>query len=175
MYSIKKVQETYWCSSKIAFQEKRRGWILRIFSFNGKNPLNLCKISTHQFFWGSEWTRSNPISHKTIWHIPNTKNSQFKLKKMLAFFQTPFYFSFTFLDNTSHKFWDQSPSPHYQCYLQVSEAVSWHKLQSCYSCNMLQHWVEGRCLIYFCKVDHSRIFINFFRSWLGLNNLCEIL
>ena len=32
----------------------------------------------------------------------------------------------------------------------------------------------GRGLIYFCKVDHSRIFIIFSRNWLGLNNLCEI-
>ena len=44
-----------------------------------------------------------------------------------------------------------------------------------YSANILQHWVGGRGLIYFCKVDHSRIFINFSRNWLGLNNLCEIL
>ena len=34
---------------------------------------------------------------------------------------------------------------------------------------------RGRGLIYFCKVDHSRISINFSRNWLGLNNLCEIL
>ena len=44
-----------------------------------------------------------------------------------------------------------------------------------YSASILQHWVGGRGLIYFCKVDHSRIFINFSRNWLGLNNLCEIL
>ena len=69
--------------------------------------------------------------------------------------------------NTSHKFWDQSPSPHYQCRLQVSEAVSWHKLWCCYSANILQHWVGGRSLICFCKVDHSRIFRIFFQglSW----------
>ena len=42
---------------------------------------------------------------------------------------------------------------------------------ACYSSNMLQHWVGGKVLIYFCKVDHSRIFINFSRNWLGLNNL----
>ena len=49
-------------------------------------------------------------------------------------------------------------------------------LRQCrYSANILQHWVGGRGLIYFCKVDHSRIFINFSRNWLGLNNLCEIL
>ena len=89
--------------------------------------------------------------------------------------QTPFYFPFNFLDNTSHKFWDQSPSPHYQCFLQVSETVSWHKLRCCYSTNILQHWVGGRGLIYFCKVDYSRISRNFSRNWVGLNNLCEIL
>ena len=164
VYPIKKVWETYWCSSRIAFQEKRRDWILRIFTFSDRNPLNLCIISTLQFFWGSKWIRSNPISHKTIWYIPNINNSQFKLKTMLAFFQTPFYFSFIFLDNTSHKFWDQTPSSRYQCCLQVSETVSWHKLQSCHSSNMLQHWVGGRGLTYFCKVDYSRFFMNFSRS-----------
>ena len=77
--------------------------------------------------------------------------------------------------NTSHKLWDQPPSPHDQCCLQISEIASWHKLQSCYSPNMLQHWVGGRGLIYFCKEDHSRIFKKFPRNWPGLNNLCEIL
>ena len=67
------------------------------------------------------------------------------------------------------------PTPNYQCCLEVSETVSWHKPRSCYSSSMLQHWVGGRGLIYFCKVDHSRIFINFSRNWLGLNDLCEIL
>ena len=102
VYSMKKVQKTYWWSSRIAFQEKKRDWILKIFTFNDKNPLNRCIISTLQFFGGSKWTRSNPISHKTIWHIPNIKNSQSKLKKMPVFFQSPLYFSFSFLDNTSH-------------------------------------------------------------------------
>ena len=77
--------------------------------------------------------------------------------------------------NTSHKFWDQSPSPHYQCCLQVSETVSWYKLRCFYSSNMLQHWVGGRGLVYFCKVSHSRISRNFSRNLLGLNNLCEVL
>ena len=125
-------------------------------------------------FWGSKWSRSNPMSHKTIWHIPNIKNSEFQLKNA-RFFQTPFYFSFIFLDNTSHKFWDQSHSPHYQNCLQVSETVTWHKLRCCYSANTLQHGVEGKGLIYFCKVGHSRISRKFSRNWLGLNNLCEIL
>ena len=175
MYSTKKVHETYWCSSSIACQEKRTDWILRIFTCNEKNPLYLPIISTLQFFWGSKWSRSNPISHKTIWHIPNIKNSEFKLKKSARFFQTPFYFSWIFLDNTSHKFWDQSPSPHYQCCLQISETVSWHKLRCCYPANILQHWVGGRSLIYFCKVEHSRISRNFSSNWVDLNNLIGIL
>ena len=58
-------------------------------------------------------------------------------------FPNPLLFFFYFIDNTSHKFWDQSPSPHYQCCLQVSETVSWHKLRCCYSANILQHWVGG--------------------------------
>ena len=70
-------------------------------------------------------------------------------------------FTYSSTYNISHKVWDQSSSPHCQCCLQVSETVSWHKLRSCYSPNMLQHWVGGRGLIYFCKLDHSRIFINF--------------
>ena len=46
VYSIKNVHETYWyCSSK-ACQEKRKDWILRIFSFNDKNPLYLPIIAT---------------------------------------------------------------------------------------------------------------------------------
>ena len=56
---------------------------------------------------------------------------------------------FTCSCNTSHKFWDQSPSYHYQFCLQVSETVSWHKLQCRNSANILQLWVERRGLIYF--------------------------
>ena len=75
----------------------------------------------------------------------------------------------------SHKFWFQSPSHHYQYYLQVFETVSWHKLQCCYSAKALQNWVGARGVIYFCKVDHSKISRKFSRKWLGLNNLCKIL
>ena len=43
----------------------------------------------------------------------------------------------------------------------LSETVSRHK-RWCYCIfNLLQHWVEERGLIYFCKVDHSRITRNF--------------
>ena len=67
------------------------------------------------------------------------------------------------------------PLPHYQCCLQVFKTVSRRKLPCCHSSNMLQHLVEGRGLIYFCKVEQSRISRNFFRNWFGLKNLCEIL
>ena len=46
----KKVHETYCCSSSIACQAKRTDWLLRIFTFNDKNPLYLPTISTLQFF-----------------------------------------------------------------------------------------------------------------------------
>ena len=36
----------------IACKEKRTDWILRIFTFNDKNPLYLPLISTLQFFKG---------------------------------------------------------------------------------------------------------------------------
>ena len=52
VYSIKKVQENYWCCSGIACQEKRTDWILRIFTFNDKNRLYLPVISTLHFFEG---------------------------------------------------------------------------------------------------------------------------
>ena len=66
---------------------------------------------------------------------------------------------------------DTNPSPpHYQRCLQVSETVPWHKLRGCYSVNILQRWVRWRGLIYFWKMDHSRISRSFSRNWLGLNN-----
>ena len=83
------------------------------------------------------------------------------------------YFLFIFLDNISHIFWDQTP--HYQCCLQVSKTVSWHKFRCCYSSSMLQCWVRNRGLTYFWKVDHSRISRNFSMNCLCLYNLREIL
>ena len=52
VYSIKKVHVTYWCTSSIACQENRTDWILRIFTFNDKNPLYLPIILTLHFFDG---------------------------------------------------------------------------------------------------------------------------
>ena len=75
----------------------------------------------------------------------------------------------------SHISSETNPPPPLLMLFAISGTVSWHKLRSCYSSNMLQHWVGGKDLIYFYKVDHSRISINFSWNWLGLNNLCEIL
>ena len=46
----KKVHETYWRSSSIVCKETRTDWLLRIFTFNDKNPLYLPIILTLQFF-----------------------------------------------------------------------------------------------------------------------------
>ena len=69
------------------------------------------------------------------------------------------------IQNTSHKFWDWSHCPHYQCCLQVSETVSWDQRWCHYSANMLQHWVAGRDLIYFCKEDHSKYSDHCHKIW----------
>ena len=94
VYSIKKFHETYWYSSSTAYQEKSTDWILRIFTFNDKDPFYLPIISTN--FWGSKWSRSNRISHKAVWHIPIIKNSEFKLIKMQFFSKPPFIFHLIF-------------------------------------------------------------------------------
>ena len=49
-----------------SMQRKKTDWILRIFTFNYKNLLYLPLISTLQFFWGSKWSRIDPISHKHL-------------------------------------------------------------------------------------------------------------
>ena len=83
--------------------------INRLDTFNNKKPIISSRNFDASVFWGSKWSMSEPISRQSIWYIPNIKNSEFKLKND-RFFQKPFYFSFSFLDNDSHKFWDQSPS-----------------------------------------------------------------
>ena len=169
VHSTKRVYETYWCSSSIACQRKRKDWILRIFTFNDKNPPYLpISLTQRLIFLGSKWSRSNPISHKTIWHI------EFKIKKMPVF-PSPLWFFVYFFRQYLTQILRPIPFPHYQWCLQVSETVSWHKFWRCYSANILQHWVGGSGLIYFWKVDHSRVSRDFSRNWLGLNNLCETL
>ena len=121
--------------------------------------------------WKLKWSASTYVI--TNWGIVYQENSC--NHKLLHFLLIQIGASLFETNNASHKFWDQSPFPHYQCCLQVCETVFWHKLRICYSSNMLQNWVGGRGLIYFCKVDHSRISRNFSRNWVGLNNVCEML
>ena len=80
VYSIKSVHESYCCCSSIACQEKITDWIVRIFTFNDKNPLYLPIILVGRVFLGSMGSGSNPN-----WHIPKIKNSGFKLKKVPGF------------------------------------------------------------------------------------------
>ena len=54
--NTKKVHETYWFSRNIACHEKRTYWIIRIFTFNDKNPLYLPIIS-RELFEGQSDTR----------------------------------------------------------------------------------------------------------------------
>ena len=122
-----------------------------------------------QLTWGTWLSIENQksgksIGHKIIWNRSKVKKCKFKPKKHAGFFQTPYYFSLIFVDNNSHKFRDQPPSPHYQCCLQVFGTVWCCKLWYCFSFNILQNWLKGRGMLYFCKVDHSRISIAFFRN-----------
>ena len=70
----------------------------------------------------------------------------------------------------SHKFWDQSPFPYYQCCLQVSETVSRHKL-----CQYAAILSRGKGPDLFLQSGPFQNFHKFSRNWLGLNNLCKIL
>ena len=49
VYSTKKIHETYWCSSSIAYQDETIDWLLRIST---KNPLYPPIVSTLHFFEG---------------------------------------------------------------------------------------------------------------------------
>ena len=97
VYSIKKFHETYWCCSSKERKKKRTDWILnRIFNLHDKNPLYLPIILTLQYLWGSKWSASNSIGHKTVSHIPNIKNSEFKLKKCQVFPNLLLFFIYFF-------------------------------------------------------------------------------
>ena len=52
VYSVKKFHESCWYSCSIACKEKRADWILRMFTFNDKNPLYHPLILTPQIFEG---------------------------------------------------------------------------------------------------------------------------
>ena len=174
VHSIKKVHENYCCSRNIACQVKRTDWILRIFTFNDKNPLYLPIILTLHFFDGQS---DQGVIHLVI--KPVDISQTFRIVglsyKYARFFQPSFYFSFPFLDYTLHKFWDQSSLPLLSMLLASIWKSSLAQASMLLLCQYAATSRRGRALIYFCKVDHSRISINFSRNWLGLNNLCEIL
>ena len=91
MYSTKKFHETYSRSSNIVCQEKITDWILRVFTFNDKNPLYLSIILTLSFFEGE----SDQGVIKAL-GIQNIKNSEFKIKKTPGFFKGLFIFYLIF-------------------------------------------------------------------------------
>ena len=80
---------------------------------------------------------------------------------MSGIFQTPFHVLFIFLDNTLHKFWDQPLHPiiNVVCkYLGQFLVANFGVASLPTYCNIDS---GGTGLVYFCKVDHSRVY-NFF-------------
>ena len=110
MYSIKPVRENYFCSSSIACQERRKDWIPRIFTFNNKDRLYLPIILTLQFFEGQ---RDQGVTQLVIkpFYISQTSRIVGLRSKQCQGFPNTLLFFILFLENTSHKFWVQSPSP----------------------------------------------------------------
>ena len=100
----KKVHENYWGCSSIACQEKGTDRILRIFTFNDKNQLYLPIFLTLHFFEGQ---RDQGVTTQLVikpFDISQTSRIVGLRQKICEVFANPFYFSFIFLDNTSHKF-----------------------------------------------------------------------
>ena len=84
-------------------QEKGTDRILRIFTFNDKNQLYLLIFLTLHFFEGQ---RDQGVTQLVIKPFDISQTSRIvglRLKKCQVF-ASSFYFSFIFLDNTSHKF-----------------------------------------------------------------------
>ena len=111
VYSVKKVHKTYCCSSGIACLEKRTDLILRKLVFNDKSLLYFPMASTLQFFSEDQSDQGVPQLIIKPLGISQTSKIVSVSQKNARFFQTPFYLLLIFLDNTSHIFWDQSPSP----------------------------------------------------------------
>ena len=91
----KKVDETYWCSSSTAYQEKRTDWILRIFTFDDKNLFYLPKISTLHFFEDQSDQGATDLVIKPF-SISQSSRMESLSQKNAKFSQTPFYFFFYF-------------------------------------------------------------------------------
>ena len=107
------------------------------------------KLSFH-FVTAKQWVHKNQSQTKSIWSYSQIYSGTrlifhifslslkltiavyipYTMKNRIVYVQNTSY-------NTSYKFWDEPPSPHYQCCLKVSETVSWSKLRCCYSSDML--------------------------------------
>ena len=154
--SIKKVRESFWCSCSITCKGKRTDWILKIFTFNNKNPLYLPLISTLQFFEGQRHKGLTQLATESF-GMPQWRIVSLSLKN------ARFFLSFFFFDNTSLNFWDQSPSPHYQCCLQVSGRLSWRrdwfisKQWDILEFQGIFSWIDLVLIIYvkYCKYPNS--------------------
>ena len=75
-----------------------------------------------------------------------------------------FYFSFIFLDNTSHKFWDQSPSHPFSIFFLLDSFLS--QTLVLLLCQYTATLSSRSGMIFFVKVNHSRISRNISRNWL---------
>ena len=96
IHSIKKVHENYWYCSSIVCQEKRRDWILRIFTFNDKNRLYLPIISKLQFFEGESDQGVTQLVIKPFGISQTSRIVGLRLKKMPRFSKPPFIFHLFF-------------------------------------------------------------------------------
>ena len=90
-----KVPENYWSCSSIACQEKGTDWILRIFTFNNKNRLNLPIILKLQFFEGQSDQGVTQLVVKPF-DISQTSRIVGLRKNMPGFSKPPFIFHLFF-------------------------------------------------------------------------------
>ena len=122
------------------------------------------------FFWESKWSRSDPISVKPFCISQTSRTVSLKNPRFL---QSPFYFLFIFFKTIPYINSETNPpSPIFNVvckYLIQFLGTSFSSATLPICCNI------GKGLIYFCKVDHSRISRNFSGNWLGPNTLYEIL
>ena len=63
MYFIKKIDETYCCSSSIAYQERRSDGILKIFTLNDKTHYITHNVDTSVYFEGQSDQSNHFIFH----------------------------------------------------------------------------------------------------------------
>ena len=92
VYFIKEVDETYWCSSSIAYQEKRTGWILRIFTSNDENLSYLPIISVLYFFEGESDQGATELVIKPFDISQSSRIVSLSQKKMQSFSKPSFIF-----------------------------------------------------------------------------------